>query len=304
MQMSPAIAVSPSHPLICDLPDEPSQLVGRLRSNFIQLQALVSVVLSYRLLFSQSAAIAQEVKIIWNFGLLLLCGSITVLPPRLLSTDWFSGILALVDMGITSLLIYVSGNAGSDLYLACFVIILIVTAAPTTKQLTIFLKLVKIIYGSALYKVVNGTGVVLVHHLLRIPLLLVMAIFYRQTADSVRLLTYYDSVTGLPNRRQLVRQRSQEMGAVRVVDDEHVLLVLDLDGFKLINDTLGQMAGGRLLRAVAARLKNRLRTTDLVARPGADEFSVLLHNMKSPEGAGQPAQRLWDVLAPPLEQAA
>ena len=300
MQISSAIAVSPSHPLIRDLTDEPSQFVGRLRSNFIQLQALVSVVLSYQLLFSESAAITQDVKIIWIFGLLLLCGSLIVLPPRLLSTDWFPGMLALVDTGITSLLIYASGNASSDLYLAYFVIILIVTAAPTTKQLTIFLTLVTIIYGLALYKDVNDTGVVLVHHLLRIPLLLVMAIFYRQTADSVRLLTYYDTVTGLPNRRQLVRQISQELGSGRVVDDERAVLMLDLDGFKLINDTLGQMAGDQLLRAIAARLKNCLRTTDLVARVGADEFSVLLHNIQSPDVARQLAQRLLDLLASPF----
>jgi diguanylate cyclase (GGDEF)-like protein len=277
-----------------------AQTVTRRRHNFLQLQALVSVVLSYQLLFSENAAISQEGQIVWIFGLLLVCAALMILPARLINADWFPGALAIMDTGITSLLIYLSGNASSDLYLAYFVIILIVTASPTAKQLTAFLALVTLIYGWALYKEVDDTGGVFTHHLLRIPLLLVMAIFYRQTADSLRFLTYYDPVTGLPNRRHLVRIMNQEIGADRMHDQLHAVLLLDLDGFKLINDTLGQTAGDHLLRAVATRLKDCLRTTDLVARLGGDEFSVLLHNVRSPEITGRLAQRLLDAFARPF----
>src|SRR6058998_132584 len=187
-----------------DMAGDTAQPVTRLRYNFIQLQALVTVVLSYQLLFSRNVSLSQEVQSISILGLLLLCGSMMFLPTRLICSDWFPGALAVLDTGITSVLIYISGNASSDLYLAYFVIILIVTASRTAMQMTVFLSMVTAIYGWALYKEIEDTGVVLEHHLIRIPLLLIMAIFYRRTADSLRLLTYYDPVTGLPNRRQLV----------------------------------------------------------------------------------------------------
>jgi diguanylate cyclase (GGDEF)-like protein len=218
------------------------------------------------------------------------------LPTRLISSEWFPGALAVLDTGITSVLIYMSGNASSDLYLAYFVIILIVTASRTAMQMTVFLSMVTAIYGWALYREIKESGIVLEHHLIRIPLLLVMAIFYGRTADSLRLLTYYDPVTGLPNRRQLVRLMSQQLGVGRLAGDQKILLLIGLDGFKLINDSLGLMAGDQLLRAVTTRLQECLRTTETVARLGADEFSVLLQTAVSPEVAGRLAQSILDAM--------
>ena len=281
-----------------DMAGDTAQPVTRLRYNFVQLQALVTVVLSYQLLFSRNVSLSQEVQTISILGLLLLCGSLMFLPTRLISGEWFPGALAVLDTGITSVLIYLSGNASSDLYLAYFVIILIVTASRTAMQMTVFLSMVTAIYGWALYKEIDESGVVLEHHLIRIPLLLIMAIFYRRTADSLRLLTYYDPVTGLPNRRQLVRLMAQQLGDGRPVGDQKGLLLIGLDGFKLINDSLGVVAGDQLLRAVTTRLQKCLWTTDTVARLGADEFSVLMQTAASPELAGRLAQRILDAMTP------
>ena len=233
---------------------ETVQSVERLRANFVQLQALVTVVLSYQMLFATDVAVPQVVSLTAVLGMLAFCGLLMVLPTKFIGADWFPGALGVFDTIITSLLIYVSGNAGSDLYLAYFVIILIVTTSRTPAQMTVFLGLVTAIYGWVLYREIEDSGVVLVRHLIRIPLLLVMAIFYRRTADSVRLLANYDPVTGLPNRRQFLRQLLHgfvpgHAGASKA------LLYIDVDGFKRINDTLGHVAGDQLLKILADRVK-------------------------------------------------
>ena len=278
------------------------QLAERLRTDFLQLQALVTVVLSYQVLFATDVGVSQETALAAILGMLSLCGLLMVLPTRVIGTDWFPGILAVIDTVVTSILIYVSGNAGSDLYLAYFVIILIVTTSRTPVQITVFLTLVTVIYGWALYRELEDTGVVLVRHLIRIPLLLIMAIFYRRAAESVRLLANYDSVTGLPNRRQFLRLLAQGLAPGRA-GAQQALLYIDVDGLNRINDTLGHVVGDQSLRVVAGRVKQCLRTTDLIARVSSNEFSVLLHNVGAPDIAGCLAQRILQAVGTPLSLA-
>jgi diguanylate cyclase (GGDEF)-like protein len=277
-----------------------SQPVKRLRANYLQLQALVTIVLSYQMLFATDTAGSQEVPLTVIVGMLTFCSLLIVLPNRFIVADWFPGVLGIVDTVITSILIYTSGNAGSDLYLAYFVIILIVTTSRTTLQMTIFLSLVSAIYGWVLYREIEDTGIVLVQHLIRIPLLLVMAIFYRSTAESIRLMANYDPVTGLPNRRQFLRLLSRGRAAN---PSRQALLYIYLDGFKRVNDTLGHVFGDQLITIVAGRIKKCLRTTDLIARVGPDEFSALLPTVGTPEIAGRLAQRILQAVKAPLTLA-
>ncbi len=278
------------------------QPVVRLRADCLQLQALVTVVLSYQVLFATDVDVSQGMALTAIAGMLSLCGLLMVLPARVIGADWFPGTLAVVDTVVTSILIYVSGNASSDLYLAYFVIILIVTSSRTPMQMTLFLTLVTAIYGWALYQELEDTGSVLVRHLIRIPLLLIMAIFYRRAAESVRLLANYDPVTGLPNRRQFLRMLAQGSAPGRA-GAQQALLYIEADGFKRINDTLGHVVGDQLLTVIAERIKQCLRTTDLIARVGLDEFSVLLHNVGTPDIAGRLAQRILQALKAPLTLA-
>jgi len=153
-----------------------------------------------------------------------------------------------------------------------------------------------------LYQEIEDTGVILVRHLIRIPLLLIMAIFYRRAAESARLLANYDPITGFPNRQQFLRLLAQAPVPGRP-PAQQVLLCIDVDGIKRINDTLGHVVGDQLLTVVAERIKQCLRTTDLIARVGPDEFSVLLHNVGTSDIAGRLAQRILSALKAPLTLA-
>jgi diguanylate cyclase (GGDEF)-like protein len=272
---------------------------AHLRSSYIQLQALVAVVLSYQLLFSADTYLSQDLKLVAILMLLGSCGLLMVIPSRFMLVDWFPGLVALGDTLFTSALIYVSGNAGSDLYLAYFVIILIVSTSRTPLQMMVFLTLVTAIYGWALFEEINDTNELLERHLLRVPLLAVMAIFYRRMAESVRLLTNYDPSTGLPNRRQLLHMLGHRPSP-SVAQVPKSLLHIDLDGFRLVNETLGHIASDQLLRAVADRMKHCLRTPDVVARVGPYELSILLPTVGTTEVAGRLAQRILNSLASPF----
>ena len=87
----------------------------------------------------------------------------------------------------------------------------------------------------------------------------------------------HDALTGLVNRRGFEDRLRKAIGVGGEQDKRHTLLFLDLDRFKLINDSGGHAAGDEFLRQIAAVLRSRVRTTDVLARMGGDEFAVLLH---------------------------
>jgi diguanylate cyclase (GGDEF)-like protein len=283
--------------------DEASS-VAQTRSNFLQLQALVTVVLSYELLFGQDTLLTGDGQNVALLGLMLICGSLIVLPAHVIVAEWFPGVLALSDTAITTAMIYLSGNATSDLYLTYFVIILIITTTRTAKQRFMFLSIVCVFYGISLYREIGETGLPLENHLLRVPLLLIMAIFYGRTVDSARNLTDYDSVTGLPNRRQFLRLVAKGLAGARRTKRQIAVLFLDLDGFKLINETLGHAVGDQLLKEVATRLTDCVQQTAIIARQGGDEFTILSHNVPSSDHVALLAQETLSSIVRPFRLAA
>lgn len=105
-----------------------------------------------------------------------------------------------------------------------------------------------------------------------------------------RALAYqasHDALTGLINRREFENRLAEALLAARAVDDvTHVLLYLDLDQFKVVNDTCGHQAGDRLLKQVTTLLQSRVRGRDTIARLGGDEFAVLLQDCNAERAAG------------------
>jgi diguanylate cyclase (GGDEF)-like protein/PAS domain S-box-containing protein len=125
----------------------------------------------------------------------------------------------------------------------------------------------------------------------------------RRAEEEVRHQALHDSLTGLPNRTLLGDRLEQALSASSRDGTRVGLLLLDLDGFKDVNDSLGHHAGDQLLRQVADRLVGVLRGSDTVSRLGGDEFAVCLPDVSSTAEASAIAAKLLTVLQRPFELA-
>lgn len=110
----------------------------------------------------------------------------------------------------------------------------------------------------------------------------------------------HDTLTGLANRRRLFERLETEIGEAVAGGRRLAVLLIDLDGFKTVNDTLGHAAGDELLRHVAQRLRDTLRRSDLAARLGGDEFIAVLGDVDSTEDAAWVARKCLAALARPV----
>ncbi len=123
----------------------------------------------------------------------------------------------------------------------------------------------------------------------------------RKFAEStIERLAFYDPLTDLPNRRLLQQRLHAGMARSLRNDQRMALLYLDLDRFKLINDTMGHSAGDVVLKEAASRLKSVLRESDLLARLGGDEFAILIEDIVSADQIGHLANRLIAAISEPI----
>ncbi|MBX3324287.1 MAG: EAL domain-containing protein [Nitrospira sp.] len=134
----------------------------------------------------------------------------------------------------------------------------------------------------------------------------------KRSEREIHRLAYYDSLTGLPNRVLFKDRVTQALAHARRYQSTLAVLFLDLDRFKVINDTLGHNIGDLLLKQVADRLAESIRHSDSVSRPvekgeghelarlGGDEFTVLLTNIRQVQDAGLVARRILESLARPF----
>ncbi|NJN46563.1 MAG: EAL domain-containing protein [Candidatus Competibacteraceae bacterium] len=117
----------------------------------------------------------------------------------------------------------------------------------------------------------------------------------------VQFLTHHDPLTGLANRLLLQKRFGEALNRAGRHQQVVGLLLIDLDHFKTINDSLGHALGDALLNEVAQRLRTCTRESDLVARLGGDEFGVLLDPLSHSQDAATPARKFLDVLTQPFK---
>jgi diguanylate cyclase (GGDEF)-like protein len=121
-----------------------------------------------------------------------------------------------------------------------------------------------------------------------------------RTQANLYSLAHFDALTGLPNRLLFLDRLSQTMAQAHRNERLVAVMLLDLDRFKAINDTLGHTMGDLLLKSVAERLVGCVREDDTVARLGGDEFTIMLPEIHHIQGAATVAQKILDALAQPF----
>lgn len=120
------------------------------------------------------------------------------------------------------------------------------------------------------------------------------------TQEKADFLAYHDSLTKLPNRAKIEEDLKYSINIANRNNLKLFVLFIDLDRFKIINDTLGHGVGDSLLKIISTRIKNILRGSDLVARMGGDEFMVVLDSSRNKKSAGYVCEKLLEVIRKPI----
>lgn len=118
--------------------------------------------------------------------------------------------------------------------------------------------------------------------------------------ETIKYQAFYDSLTGLPNRLLLKDRISLEISHSNHTKQSLAIMYLDLDRFKVINDTLGHDVGDKLLKEISMRLKSCVNETDTVARMGGDEFVILLPGITHEETIGNTASKILQTIREPM----
>jgi diguanylate cyclase (GGDEF)-like protein len=158
-----------------------------------------------------------------------------------------------------------------------------------------------VVYGAVI------AGTTQADELIEIPLLtaIIVTVFMiagqrKRSEDRLAHLAMHDSLTGLANRTQLRDRLALAVERYRTQGQPFALLFVDLDDFKNVNDSGGHATGDALLTEVARRLERSVRTSDLVARMGGDEFAILLQDVESASRAHEIAARFVELMTKPF----
>ena len=119
--------------------------------------------------------------------------------------------------------------------------------------------------------------------------------------QKLEYLANYDSLTGLANRSLFTNRLKKAMSQSRRNGQRFGLAYLDLDGFKLVNDTHGHDVGDRLLQKVSMKIQNTLREGDTLARLGGDEFVMILHDAETTEATTKIIERIQQFISQPVD---
>lgn len=121
----------------------------------------------------------------------------------------------------------------------------------------------------------------------------------KKSEQTIKFMAYYDTLTALPNRNQFRNHLNEVLQQQKT--KMHAVIFLDLDRFKIINDTKGHSVGDIILQKVAVRLEKAVQNEGLVSRQGGDEFIIVLEDVNKEENASQVAKRILNEFSHPFE---
>ena len=122
----------------------------------------------------------------------------------------------------------------------------------------------------------------------------------REANQQLTDLAMHDQLTGLPNRRCFSENLTRFIQRAKRRRESFAAMLVDLDGFKAVNDSMGHAAGDSLLAKVGARIKSKLRQTDVIARVGSDEFGLLIENVSNSDQVTVIADKLLQTISTPV----
>jgi diguanylate cyclase (GGDEF)-like protein/PAS domain S-box-containing protein len=123
----------------------------------------------------------------------------------------------------------------------------------------------------------------------------------KQAEEKINFLAFNDELTKLPNRRYFDQLLEKELHSAKGKGESFVLMLLDLDRFKYVNDTFGHSVGDLLLKEIAHRLNNVLGNKGIVARMGGDEFTLLMPNVQSVNEVSEMAEKILSIVKKTIE---
>lgn len=123
----------------------------------------------------------------------------------------------------------------------------------------------------------------------------------RENAEKIARMARFDPLTGLPNRLQVTEALDRALAQCQQWNSRCAFLMIDLDRFKSVNDTLGHLVGDRLLAQVSMRLKSLMSKAEMCGRLGGDEFAVVMHQVSNPNEVTELAERIIEVLSRPYD---
>ena len=273
---------------------------GQVRSTFIFLQLLVLGVMAGSAILHFN--VFQLDRSMWLpfAGLLAIFGGLLFLPLRMIASDWFPGLLAVLDTVITAALFYFSGRAGVEAYAAYFFIMLIALLTRTKKQTFLYSLVVTTMYGLAFYQDIRQTGLTLDWHLTQVPLTLAVAIACGRAMESVKILASCDPVTGLPSRQQFAHLVNRAVKQASKSQEKLGVLVLEIAGIDQVYEAKGHRTSNRVMKNIVNRLVPLLKPGDVLARHGQESLAILTRNYASSSEVANLAHETVDMIRIPL----
>lgn len=252
------------------------------KQTIIRIRWMIVIASCYLLLFPQDALLGQGFVHGFTLVYVVSNASLYFLDQRRFESFSFFSTLVIFDTLALTFSLVVTGQLGSDLYLTYFLLIIIAGFWKDFRWSLAFASLISVLYSYLLFIAEDPNT----YMFLRIPFLFIASVFYgyfAQTVSAERTRrekaeedARKDFLTGLPNRQAFDEKMREEIERATRYDRPLSLLIIDIDNFKTVNDSLGHQWGDVVLQGVAELMKRNIRPPDFVARVGGEEFVVVL----------------------------